>query len=126
MGIISSAMKDPNAPTTTTAIPPPSDPSQQAMSGAQSGGPLPPVPNQSASAGASQTTTPDYTAQANAMYQNTLGRQGDANGVQYWATQLASGKNPNDVQNDFVTSAKQVYHDYLTDPNSQYSKDANI
>ena len=74
----------------------------------------------------SPMATPANTAQANALYQTHLGRAGDAEGVKYWANQLASGQSLNDVTNNFKTAAKGVYNDYLTNPNNQYSKDTNL
>ena len=54
----------------------------------------------------------DYTKQAQQLYQNTLGRQGDQEGIDYWASQLASGKSPEEVQNDFNLSAKTTESDF--------------
>lgn len=61
---------------------------------------------------------PDYTAQAAKLYQDNLGRKGDAQGEAYWAEQLASGQSADQVTSNFKNSAKTVYQDYLTNPNS--------
>lgn len=99
-GIISNAMAtpDPNAPTTTPAVPN--------------------TPN--------ANPAPDYTAQANQLYQSNLGRQGDAAGVKYWADQLASGQSADTVGANFKDASKQVYNDYLTNPASAHAADPNI
>jgi hypothetical protein len=66
----------------------------------------------------SSAMTPDYTAQAQNLYQDTLGRAGDQEGIDYWAGQLASGKSIGDVANSFKDSAKAVYSDVMNNPNS--------
>jgi hypothetical protein len=67
-----------------------------------------------------------FQEQAQQLYQNNLGRQGDAEGVNYFANQLASGASPESVQKLFQGSAKSVYQDYLSNPNSANSKNPEI
>lgn len=66
-----------------------------------------------------------FQEQAQQLYQNTLGRQGDAEGVNYWAGQLANGVSPQAVQDSFNGSARTVYQDYLSNPNSVNATNGN-
>jgi len=56
--------------------------------------------------------------QAAALYTNNLGRAGDAEGINYWAGQIAAGK---DVSGAFHDSAKQVYQDYTSTGKNPYA-----
>lgn len=60
----------------------------------------------------------NYASQAASLYTGLLGRQGDAEGLKYWESQLASGRSLDDVTNSFKDSARTVYQDFLTNPNS--------
>lgn len=73
-----------------------------------------------------QPAIPNYTAQAQTLYQNNLGRNGDPNGVSNWAGQLAAGKSMDEVNSSFKDAAKGVYNDYLTNPNSTNAADPKI
>ena len=67
-----------------------------------------------------RTPTPDYAAQAQQIYKDTFGREGDADGVNYWAGKLAGGASVADVTGQVKEAAKGVYQNYLTNP-SAYS-----
>mgnify|MGYP001611540855 CR=1 FL=1 len=77
-------------------------------------------------AGLLNATTPDHIKPSQDLYKNTFGREGDAEGVQYWAGQLASGVPANQVSDNLKTSAKTVYQDYLTNPNSANASNPEI
>lgn len=71
---------------------------------------------------ASPTGTPaDYTGQAGQLYTDILGREGDAEGMEFWADQLAQGKSLADVTNSFKDSARTVLDKYLTGGTSPYA-----
>jgi hypothetical protein len=63
---------------------------------------------------------------AESLYSGILQRPGDKEGVDYWASQLASGKSIDDVTKAFKDSAKVVYQDYLTNPNSANRSNTEI
>jgi hypothetical protein len=68
--------------------------------------------------GAMAQNQPDYTAQAKQLYQQNFGRDGDQEGINYWAGQLASGKSADDVSAAFKDAAKGTYQNYLTNPDA--------
>jgi hypothetical protein len=70
--------------------------------------------------------TPDYAAQAQEIYKNTFGREGDAEGVNYWAGKLASGASVADVTGQVKDAAKGTYQNYLTNPNAYGADIGNV
>ena len=54
--------------------------------------------------------------QAAQLYKSNFGREGDPQGINYWADQINSGKPAAQVQTDFTNSANQVYKDYAANP----------
>ena len=55
---------------------------------------------------------PDYTKQSQDLYKNILGRNGDQEGVDYWANELKNGKSMDEVTKAFKFSANKVYGDF--------------
>jgi hypothetical protein len=52
------------------------------------------------------TSLADAQAQVNNMYRNVLGRDADPTGLAFWSNAIASGQNPQDVYQSFLTSAR--------------------
>lgn len=67
---------------------------------------------------AARAPTLDYNAQAQQIYKDTFGREGDADGVNYWAGKLAGGASAADVTGQVKEAAKGTYQNYLTNPNT--------
>lgn len=74
-----------------------------------------------ASAPATGGAPADYGAQAKSLYTDILGREGDAEGTQFWTDQLASGKSLADVTASFKDSARSTLNNYLTGGESPYA-----
>jgi hypothetical protein len=78
--------------------------------------------------GATQTNSQpssQYVQQAQQLYRSLLGREGDPQGIQYWANQLASGKSLADVTNSFKSSAQQVYNQYQNNTGAYSQQNPN-
>ena len=56
--------------------------------------------------------TPDYLSQSKGLYNKYLGRDGDQEGINYWADELKKGKSIDEVTNAFKNSANIVYQDF--------------
>ena len=52
------------------------------------------------------TSLTDAQAQVNNMYRNVLGRDADPAGLAFWSNAIASGRSPESIYQDFLTSAR--------------------
>jgi len=71
-----------------------------------------PVTNPAGAPAENSAATPDYLAQSKGLYNQYLGRDGDQEGVNYWANELKNGKSLDEVTNAFKFSANKVYSDF--------------
>lgn len=69
------------------------------------------------------TDAPDYTKQVQDLYQSNFGREGDAEGVNYWTQQMKNGMTSDQLSTAFANSAKQTYQNYQANP-TQYAGQA--
>jgi hypothetical protein len=61
--------------------------------------------NAGATTGAA-TSLADAQSMVNNMYRNVLGRDADPAGLQFWSSAIASGRSPESIYQDFLTSAR--------------------
>lgn len=73
---------------------------------------MPYAPAQTGAATQPAAAVPDYMAQSQGLYKQYLGRDGDQEGVNYWANELKNGKSLDDVTKAFKNSANIVYQDF--------------
>jgi len=52
------------------------------------------------------TSLADAQSQVNNMYRNVLGRDADPEGLKFWSGAIASGRSPESIYQDFLTSAR--------------------
>jgi ribulose bisphosphate carboxylase small subunit len=72
-----------------------------------------------------RSTLPYFQEQAKSMYQTYLGREGDEEGINYWAGELAKGGSANAFADNFKESARVTLNDYLTTGDSDYAEYLN-